>query len=175
MNRREFLWSAALIGSVGARLNGSRFGMPAIGRARLSAERPAPLPQSLTADGWRIFEITTHVHVQNASRVTRAWLPTPLVGGVYQQTLGDTYHAESGTVLMVETEELDLLYAEWPSGADPILTLTSRVATRDVDLPRSSAKSIGYFMYPQAEASNGRADGLDPDTFRYDIVVREIG
>jgi len=67
MNRREFLWSAALIGSVGARLNGSRFGMPAIGRARLSAERPAPLPQSLTADGWRIFEITTHVHVQNAS------------------------------------------------------------------------------------------------------------
>ena len=131
MNRREFLWSAALIGSVGARLNGSRFGMPAIGRARLSAERPAPLPQSLTADGWRIFEITTHVHVQNASRVTRAWLPTPLVGGVYQQTLGDTYHAESGTVLMVETEELDLLYAEWPSGADPILTLTSRVATRD--------------------------------------------
>src|SRR5438094_3104911 len=131
MNRREFLWSAALLGRVGARLNGSRFGMPAIGRARLSAERPAPLPQSLTADGWRIFEITTHVHVQNASRVTRAWLPTPLVGGVYQQTLGDTYHAESGTVLMVETEELDLLYAEWPSGADPILTLTSRVATRD--------------------------------------------
>jgi len=375
MNRREFLWSAALIGSVGARLKGSRFGMPAIGRARLSAERPAPLSQSLTADGWRIFEITTHVHVQNASGVTRAWLPTPLVGGVYQQTLGDTYHAEGGTVLMVETEELDLLYAEWPSGADPILTLTSRVATRDhavdvltptvaptdlsrlarflrstrliptdgivkataaeitrgagtdiekaraiyewivdntfrdpktrgcglgdirfmletkslggkcadinglfvglaraagipardvyglriapsrrgfkslglasdvatgaqhcraevylvgfgwvpvdpadvrkvaleeppgnlpighekvrdararlfgswemnwigfnsahdVVLPRSNAKSIGYFMYPQAETSNGRADSLDPDTFRYDIVVREIG
>src|SRR5438067_2191885 len=84
MNRREFLWSAALIGSVGARLNGSRFGMPAIGRARHPAERPAPLPQSLTADGWRIFEITTHAHMQNASRVTRAWLPTPLVGGVSQ-------------------------------------------------------------------------------------------
>ena len=297
MNRREFFWSAALIGSVGARLKGSRYGIPGIGRARLSAECPAPLSQSLTADGWRIFEITTHVHVQYASGVTRAWLPTPLVGGVYQQTLGDTYHAEGGTVLMVETEELDLLYAEWPAGADPILTLTSRVATRDhavdvttptvapadlsrlarflrstsliptrdvyglriapsrrgfkslglasdvatgaqhcraevylvgfgwvpvdpadvrkvaleeppgnlpighekvrdarprlfgswemnwigfnsahdVVLPRSNAKSIGYFMYPQAETSNGRADSLDPDTFRYDIVVREIG
>ena len=48
-------------------------------------------------------------------------------------------------------------------------------SAHDVVLPRSNAKSIGYFMYPQAETSNGRADSLDPDTFRYDIVVREIG
>src|SRR5438093_93065 len=192
MNRREFLWSAALIGSVGARLNGSRFGMPTIGRARLSAERPAPLPQSLTADGWRIFEITTHVHVQNASGVTRAWLPTPLVGGVYQQTLGDTYHAEGGTVLMVDPADVRKVALEEPPGILPIGHEKVRDArarlfgswemnwigfnsAHDVVLPRSNAKSIGYFMYPQAETSNGRADGLDPDTFRYDIVVREIG
>ncbi len=92
--------------------------------------------QSLATEGWRLFEITTHVHVQNASGPTRAWLPTPLVGAPYQQTLGDTYQAENGRVVMVEKEDLDLLYAEWPAGADPVVELTSRIATRDhtVDL-----------------------------------------
>ncbi len=109
MNRREFLGAVALVQRV---------------------------VQSLASEGWRLFEITTHVHVQNASGPTRAWLPTPLVSGAYQQTLGDTYQAEHGRVVMVESEELDLLYAEWPAGADPILEMTSRVATRDyaVDL-----------------------------------------
>jgi transglutaminase-like putative cysteine protease len=74
--------------------------------------------------------------VQNATGVTRAWLPTPLVAMPYQQTLGDTYHAESGASVMVESDEIDMLFTEWPAGADPVLTLTSRVATRDhtVDL-----------------------------------------
>jgi len=116
LNRRAFL-AAAAVGLGYAR-----------GR-RASA-------QSLANEGWRLFEITTHVHVQNASGPTRAWLPTPLVGAPYQQTLGDTYQAEHGRVVMVESEELDLLYAEWPADADPILEMTSRVATRDhaVDL-----------------------------------------
>ncbi len=105
MNRREFIGAVALVPRV---------------------------VQSLATEGWRLFEITTHVHVQNASGITRAWLPTPLVGRPYQQTLGDTYQAEGGRVVMVESEDLDVLYAEWPAGADPILTLTSRVATRDV-------------------------------------------
>jgi hypothetical protein len=118
VNRREFL-SAALVAGLHARLRGS---------------------QSLTADGWRIFEVTTHVHVQNPSGITRAWLPTPLVGAPYQRTLGDTYHADGGAVLMVETEELDLLYAEWPAGIDPIVTLTSRVATREHEVDLSSRR-----------------------------------
>ena len=126
MNRREFLGAVALA-------------LPC--SAKALAERPARLKspsdvQSLATEGWRLFEVTTHVHVQNASGLTRAWVPTPLVGTPYQQTLGDTYQAENGRVVMVESEELDLLYAEWPAGADPILSLTSRVATRDhaVDL-----------------------------------------
>ena len=102
----------------------------------LEREASAERSQSLATEGWRLFEVITHVHIQNASGVTRAWLPTPLVGASYQQTLGDTYQAEGGRVVMVESEELDLLYAEWPAGADPILNLTSRIATRDhaVDL-----------------------------------------
>ena len=259
MNRREFLWAATLFGGVNA--------------------RPGARSQSLTADGWRVLEVTTHVHVQNASGVTRAWLPTPLVGSAYQQTLGDTYHAEGGTALMVENDQLDLLYAEWPAGVAPILTLTSRVATREhaVDLasrrgsadleqaraiydhafgsvhraqddgpnplvvalaraaglrarvvyglrllshasraqhcraevsidglgwvpidaadrlfglwdgrwigfnaahdvrpPRAAGGTVAVFTRPQAETANGRADSLDPDTFRYDITVREL-
>jgi transglutaminase-like putative cysteine protease len=106
LNRRAFLATVALL--------------PRVARA-----------QSLATEGWRLFEVTTHVHVQNASGTTRAWLPTPLVGAPYQQTLGDTYQAEGGRVVMVESEEIDLLYAEWPAGVDPILTLTSRIATRD--------------------------------------------
>jgi hypothetical protein len=111
MNRREFLLSAALV-------------------ARLRPSRSILDHQSLSSEGWRIFEIKTHVHVQNASGVTRVWLPTPLVGAPYQQTLGDTYVAENGRVVMVESEELDLLFGEWIDGADPILDLTSRLATR---------------------------------------------
>ena len=120
MNRRAFLCSAIALAERAARLKAS----------------VDTRSQSLATEGWRLFEITTHVHVQNASGVTRAWLPTPLVGAPYQQTLGDTYQAEGGRVVMVESEELDLLYAEWPPGVDPILTLTSRIATRDyvVDL-----------------------------------------
>jgi len=81
------------------------------------------------AAAWRSFEVTTHVHVRDTSGITRVWLPTPLAVAPYQKTLGDTYHIEGGTASMVEREDIDLLAAEWPAGADPILTLTSRVAT----------------------------------------------
>jgi transglutaminase-like putative cysteine protease len=124
VNRRQFLAGAiVLVRSAKA----SRSVDAGTAEREASAERP----QSLTTEGWRLFEITTHVHVQNASGVTRAWLPTPLVGAPYQQTLGDTYQAEGGRVVMVESDEVDMLFAEWPAGADPILTLTSRVATKD--------------------------------------------
>ena len=44
----------------------------------------------------------------------------------------------------------------------------------DVDLPGSSSKPLVYFMYPQAETSEGRVDPFDPDNFRYEITVKEI-
>jgi len=140
MNRREFLIAGAFL-------------------ARLTARRSAEgeeAGQSLTAEGWRIVEITTHVHVQNAGGTTRVWLPTPLVGAPYQQTLGDTYNADHGRVVMVESDELDLLLAEWTDGADPVLDLTSRVATRAcaVDLtkpavaPPADFSSFERFLRP---------------------------
>jgi len=44
----------------------------------------------------------------------------------------------------------------------------------DVDLPGSAGKPLVYFMYPQAETSEGRIDPFDPDNFKYEIKVKEI-
>jgi len=43
-----------------------------------------------------------------------------------------------------------------------------------VKLPGSSAKPIGFLMYPQAETGKERLDSLDPDNFKYTITAREI-
>ena len=44
----------------------------------------------------------------------------------------------------------------------------------DVDLPGSAGKPLVYFMYPQAETSEGRIDPFDPDNFTYEITAKEI-
>ena len=44
----------------------------------------------------------------------------------------------------------------------------------DVELPGSASKPLVYFMYPQAETSEGRIDPFDPDNFNYQITVKEI-
>lgn len=44
----------------------------------------------------------------------------------------------------------------------------------DVELPGSSGKPLAYFMYPQAETSEGRLDPFDPDNFRYEITTKEV-
>jgi transglutaminase-like putative cysteine protease len=43
----------------------------------------------------------------------------------------------------------------------------------DVPLPGSSGQPLVYFMYPQAETSEGRVDPFDPDNFKYEITVKE--
>jgi transglutaminase-like putative cysteine protease len=45
----------------------------------------------------------------------------------------------------------------------------------DVELPGSAKQPVPYFMYPQAETAEGRVDPLDPDNFKYEITVKEIG
>lgn len=44
----------------------------------------------------------------------------------------------------------------------------------DVVLPGSAGKPLVYFMYPQAETSGGRIDPFDPDSFKYEIRVKEL-
>jgi hypothetical protein len=44
----------------------------------------------------------------------------------------------------------------------------------DVALPGSSGKPLGFLMYPQAETDAGRIDSLDADSFKYEIMSKEI-
>ena len=44
----------------------------------------------------------------------------------------------------------------------------------DVKLPGSAGKPLVYFMYPQAETSEGRVDPFDPDNFKYEITVKQV-
>jgi transglutaminase-like putative cysteine protease len=115
MNRRNFLYRTGLAG------------------AFAFADRARPLGQPEAAERWRTFEITTQVEVLQPHGVTRVWLPTPLAVAPYQTTMGDTYRASGGRVVMLETNanDPDILAAEWDEGIPPVLTLTSRVKTRD--------------------------------------------
>jgi transglutaminase-like putative cysteine protease len=139
MRRREFF-----------RRTGAAAGLGLLGPRRL-------LGQPSESERWRTFEIVTRVHVQNPSGAVRVWLPTPLAAAPYQKTMGDTYHAGGGSVVMIETNENepDTLGATWDEGVEPVLTLTSRVATRDhaVDLatpsvPPVDIRTLGRFLRP---------------------------
>ena len=140
MNRRDFLGRAGLAGAFGF------------------AHRARLVGQPERAERWRTFEIMTHVEVLQPHGVTRVWLPTPLAAAPYQATMGDTYRAGSGSVVMIEASanDPDILAAEWNEGIPPVLTLTSRVMTREhaADLtaptvaPPPDLSSFARFLRP---------------------------
>ncbi len=142
MNRRDFLRSA---GVVSASLT-----LP--GTARLFAADTPP-------GAWRTFDVTTRVEVLKFAGPTRVWLPAALIDETYfQRTLSNDFHAEGGTAELVRKPEqaLGIVAAAFPAGVKPILTLTSRVSTRNfsVDLsapgraPRPDAAELQYFLQP---------------------------
>jgi transglutaminase-like putative cysteine protease len=84
---------------------------------------------------WRTFEVTTSVEVRNASGATRLWVPAALFGETaYQKTLSNKFHAEGGTAHLVtnRADALAMVAAEFPSGVKPVVTVTSRIVTRNV-------------------------------------------
>jgi len=44
----------------------------------------------------------------------------------------------------------------------------------DITLPGAKGPLLEFLMYPQAETTAGRLDCLDPDTFKYTIVAKEL-
>ena len=140
MNRRDFLRSAGIASA--------SLAIP--GATRLFAESAAP-------GSWRTFEVTTRVEVLTSRAATRVWLPASLIGETpFQRTLANRLHAESGVAKMVEskTDALGIVAAEFPAGVKPVLTLTSRIATRNyaVDLaatakaPRTDSAELRYCL-----------------------------
>jgi transglutaminase-like putative cysteine protease len=100
------------------------------------------LSQGAAADVWRTFEVTTSVQVLKTSGMTRIWLPAALVNPTpYQKTLANEFKAEGGTAKMVEgrTDTLGIIAAEFPVGVKPILTVTSRIATKNYAVDLSAA------------------------------------
>jgi len=139
MKRREFLRAAGCVAG----------GLAFSGPKRLAAGEA----------GWRIFEVTTQIEVLKPSGPTRVWLPAALMGETpYQKTLANTVHCESGTAKTIvdKAEGLGIVAAEFAEGAKPVLSVTSRIATRDwaVDLaargkaPKASAADLKYYLRP---------------------------
>jgi transglutaminase-like putative cysteine protease len=118
-------------------------------------------PKRLAADGagWRTFEVTTCVEVLKPSGATRIWLPEALIRETpYQKTLATTSTCEGGTKKTVvnKADGLGIVVARFPRGAQPVLTVTSRVATKNwsVNLsapgkaPVASAAELKYYLRP---------------------------
>jgi len=142
MNRRDFLRS---VGAVSASL-----ALPKMG---------CLMTEGATFDGWRTFDVKTRVEVLKPSGATRVWLPAALIHKTpFQRTLSNTITAEGGTARMVEgrADALGIIAAAFPAGVKPILTLTSRVETKnysvDLSAPGMAAKAnraeLEHFLRP---------------------------
>ena len=107
---------------------------------------------------WRTFEVTTAVRVLKPSGTTRVWLPAALVAETpYQRTLSNDYVAPGGQARLhvVAADALGIVYVEFPSGVDPVVSLVSRVATRshssDLEQPlkvTADRKQLAHFLRP---------------------------
>lgn len=131
-------------------------GMLASGAAAVSLPRWA---FGETSGGWRTFEVKTRVEILKSSQATRVWLPAALMGKTpYQRTISNEFSAEGGKARVVEgkTDALGTIAAEFPAGAKPVLTLTSRVETRNYAIdfsapgkaPRADPAELEHFLRP---------------------------
>jgi transglutaminase-like putative cysteine protease len=142
MNRRDFLRSA---GTMSASLAFPKAG--------------SLLAEGTPSDGWRTFEVKTRVEILKPSGAARVWLPAALLSKTpFQKTLSNEFRAEGGTARIVEgkADGLGIVAAQFPAGVKPVLTLTSRVATKNcaVDLsasgkaPKADCAELEHFLRP---------------------------
>lgn len=143
MNRREFLVSASAVSAGLAFWNAWDL-----------------LAQDAAAGEWRTFEVTTRVEVLKYSGATRIWAPAALVEETpFQKTLSNNFDAEGGSAKLDDNSKADalgIITAEYPAGVKPVLTVTSRVSTRNcaVDLsapgkaPKEDRTELEHFLRP---------------------------
>ena len=141
MNRRHFLRSASAA------------------TASLAVSRPNLLFAQEPPGNWRTFEVTTRVEVLKPSGTTRIWVPAALITDTpFQKTLSNTFIADGGNARNIESQidGLGIIAAEFPSGVKPVLTVTSRITTKNytVDLsapgkvPNETQAELEYFLRP---------------------------
>jgi transglutaminase-like putative cysteine protease len=123
-----------------------------------------PKAPSLLADepstaAWRTFEVTTRVDILQSSGPTRVWLPAALLTATpYQKTLANTFNVSAGTAKLIasKSDALGIIAAEFPAGAKPLISATSRIATKnyavDLSKPGAAAKEnpaeLQHFLRP---------------------------
>jgi transglutaminase-like putative cysteine protease len=140
MNRRDFLRVGGVVstGLVFPRVQSFAFADETLGQ-------------------WRAFEVTTRVEVLKPSGTTRIWVPAALISETpFQKTFSNTFNAEGGTAKLIQSEPdaLGIIAAEFPAGVRPVLTVTSRIGTRNyaVDLsspgagPKASHAELEHFL-----------------------------
>jgi transglutaminase-like putative cysteine protease len=151
MNRRDFLKTAGALSAT--------FALP--GSKRLFAD-------GVPTGDWRTFEVTTRVEVLKPSGPTLIWVPAALTGETaYQKTLANDFKAEGGEAKMVEgpskADRLGIVAAKYPAGAQPMLTVTSRVSTRNVavdlsrpgNVPKADRAQLEHFLQPTKYVPSG--------------------
>jgi len=142
MKRRDFLRSTGIFSASLAFANPGRIFAP-----------------DTTPGQWRTFEVTTRAEVLKPSGTTRIWLPAPLISeSPFQKTVSATFQADAGTAKMIESkpDSLGIIAAEYPSGVKPVLTFTTRIATKNyvVDLsapcnaPKIDRPDLQHFLQP---------------------------
>jgi transglutaminase-like putative cysteine protease len=103
--------------------------------------------------------VTTRVEVLKPSGTTRIWVPAALVSSEpFQKTVSNSFNTEGGTARIMEskTDAFGIVVAEFPAGVKPILTVTSRVVTKNcaVDLssagkaPKDNPAELRHFLRP---------------------------
>ena len=130
MDRRDFL-----------RFTGAASAGMALPGISLAAMETPVSPQ----DKWRVFEVVTQVEVIKPKGATRVWLPTPLTqDSRYLKSLGNTWSANGGNIGFTEDPKFGagIVWAEFPEGVQPALTLTSRFATHNVAVDLSQRGDV---------------------------------
>lgn len=173
MNRRDFLHAATAL-SAGFASN------------RLRAAE---------VSDWRTFEVTTRIEVLQPAGTTRVWVPMGLaLETPFQKTLSTKYECTGASARTFQngTEALGLVAAEFPSGVKPLLTVKTRVATRNwtVDLGSrgkgrpANSSDLARFLHPTKmlptdgivrqramEITKGTATDLDKARAIYEWIV----
>jgi transglutaminase-like putative cysteine protease len=124
MHRRDFLRSAGVVSA--------SLAFPKAARLLALGETPGD---------WRTFEVTTRAEVLKPAGTTLVWLPAALIRGTpYQKTLANDFRAEGGKAEFVErkADALGIVAAKFPDGVKPILTLTSRIETKNIAVDLSA-------------------------------------
>ncbi len=108
-------------------------------QAGLAATMPLPVlaqqrPFDPQPGPWRTFDVTTTVQVAEPKGDTQLWLPVPDLDTDWQRTVDNSWAGNASRAALVAdpARGVRMLHAEFAAGvAAPVLTLTSRVQTRN--------------------------------------------